>query len=70
MWTLEDLDTFSTALMPCVSGIDDAYGISLISAHYILLSNCVVQVMCVWSLPALISHLAKQHIRYVVTPMR
>jgi len=50
--------------MPRVSDIDDAYDIS---ARYILLSNCVVQVMRVWSLPAFLSPLAKQHIRYGVT---
>ena len=50
--------------MPRVSGIDDACGIS---AHHMFLSNCVVQVMRVWSLPAFLSPLAKQHIRYGVT---
>jgi hypothetical protein len=33
--------------MPHVSGIDDSCGIS---AHHMFLSNCVVQVMRVWSL--------------------
>ncbi len=46
--------------MPHVSVIDDACGIS---AHHMFLSNCVVQVMRVWSLPAVLSPLAKQHIR-------
>ena len=32
-----------------------------------LFSNCVMQVMRVWSLPAFLSPLAKQHIRYGVT---
>jgi hypothetical protein len=41
---------------PRVSGIDDAYGIS---TEHIFLSNCVVQVMRVWSLPAVLSLLAK-----------
>ena len=50
--------------MPRASGIDGAYDIS---AHNISLSNCVVQVMRVWSLPALLSPLAKLHIRYGVT---
>ena len=50
--------------MPRVSGIDGAYDIS---AHNISLSNSVVQVMRVWSLPALLSPLAKLHIRYGVT---
>ena len=50
--------------MPRVSGIDDACGIS---AHHMFLSNCVMQVMRVWSLPAFLSPLAKQHIRYGVT---
>jgi hypothetical protein len=50
--------------MTHVSGIDDACGIS---AHHRFLSNCVVQVMRVWSLPALLSLLAKLHIRYGVT---
>ena len=50
--------------MPRVSGIDDACGIS---AHHMFLSNCVVQVMRVWSLPAFLSPLAKQHIRHGVT---
>ena len=50
--------------MPRVSGIDGAYHIS---AHNISLSNSVVQVMRVWSLPALLSPLAKLHIRYGVT---
>ena len=40
---------------PRVSGIDDAYGIS---TEHIFLSNCVMQVMRVWSLPALLSLLA------------
>ena len=38
--------------MPRVSDIDDACGIS---AHYMFLSNCVVQVMRVWSLAAVLS---------------
>ena len=42
--------------MPNASDIDDAYGIS---AHHMFLSNCVVQVMRVWSLPALLLLLAK-----------
>ena len=42
--------------MPRVSDIDDACGIS---AHHIFLSNCVVQVMRVWSLAAVLSLLAK-----------
>ena len=42
--------------MPRVSGIDDAY---CISVHLMFLSNCVVQIMRVWSLPALLSLLAK-----------
>jgi hypothetical protein len=50
--------------MPRVSDIDDACGIS---AHHMFLSNCVVQVMRVWSLPAFLSPLAKQHIRHGVT---
>ncbi len=50
--------------MPRVSDIDDARGIS---AHYMFFSNCVVQVMRVRSLPAFLSPLAKQHIRYGVT---
>ncbi len=50
--------------MPRVSDIDDACGIS---AHHMFLSNCVVQVMRVWSLPAFLLPLAKQHIRYGVT---
>ncbi len=41
--------------MPHMSGIDDACGIS---AHHMFLSNCVVQVMRVWSLPAALSPLA------------
>ncbi len=52
--------------MPSVSDIDDAYDIS---ARYILPSNCVVQVMRVWSLPVLLSPLAKQHIRYGITQL-
>ena len=40
---------------PRVSGINDAYGIS---TEHIFLSNCVLQVMRVWSLPALLSLLA------------
>ena len=43
-------DGGATCSMPRVSGIDDAHGIS---AHNIPLSNSVVQVMLVWSLPAL-----------------
>ena len=50
--------------MPHVSGIDDACDIS---AHHMLLSNCVVQVMRVWSLAAVLSPLAKLHRRYGVT---
>ena len=50
--------------MSRVSGIDDARGIS---AHHMFLSNCVMQVMRVWSLPAVLSPLAKLHIRYGVT---
>ena len=50
--------------MSRVSGIDEAYGIS---AHHMFLSNCVMQVMRVWSLPAVLSPLAKLHIRYGVT---
>jgi hypothetical protein len=42
--------------MPCVSDIDDACGIS---THHMFLSNCVVQVMRVWSLAAVLSLLAK-----------
>ncbi len=42
--------------MPRVSDIDDACGIS---THHMFLSNCVVQVMRVWSLPAVLSLLAK-----------
>jgi hypothetical protein len=42
--------------MPRVSDIDNACGIS---AHHMFLSNCVVQVMRVWSLPAVLSPLAK-----------
>ena len=42
--------------MPNASDIDDAYGIL---AHHMFLSNCVVQVMRVWSLPAVLSPLAK-----------
>ena len=41
---------------PRVSGIDSAYGIS---TEHMLLSNCVLQVMRVWSLPAVLSLLAK-----------
>ena len=54
--------------MTHVSGIDDACGRD-ISAHHMLLSNCVVQVMRVWSLPAALSppSLAKLHIRYGAT---
>ena len=33
------------------------------------LSNCVVRVMRVWLLPAVLSPLAKQHIRYGVTQL-
>jgi hypothetical protein len=36
-------------------------------AHHICLSNCVVQVMRVLSLPALLLPLAKLHIRYGIT---
>ena len=50
--------------MPHVSGIDDACDIS---AHHMFLSNCVVQVMRVWSLAAVLSLLAKLHRRYGVT---
>ncbi len=50
--------------MPQVSDIDDACGIS---THHMFFSNCVMQVMRVWSLPALLSLLAKLHIRYGVT---
>jgi hypothetical protein len=50
--------------MPRVSDIDDACGIS---THHLFLSNCVVQVMRVWSLAAVLSLLAKLHIRYGVT---
>jgi hypothetical protein len=50
--------------MPHLSGIDDAY---CISVHLMFLSNCVVQVMRVWSLPAVLSPLAKLHRRYGVT---
>ena len=50
--------------MPRVSDIDYACGIL---AHHMFLSNCVMQVMRVWSLPALLSLLAKLHIRYGVT---
>ena len=50
--------------MSRVSGIDEAYGIS---AHHMFLSNCVMQVMRVWSLPAVLSPLAKLHRRYGVT---
>ena len=50
--------------VPHVSGMDDACGIS---AHNMFLSNCVVQVMRVWSLPAVLSPLAKLHRRYGVT---
>ena len=42
--------------MPRVSDIDDACGIS---THHMFLSNCVVQVMRVWSLAAVLSLLAK-----------
>jgi hypothetical protein len=42
--------------MPNASELDDAYGTS---AHHMLLSNCVGQVMRVWSLPALLLLLAK-----------
>ena len=42
--------------MPRVSDIDNACGIS---AHHMFLSNCVVQVMRVWSLAAVLSPLAK-----------
>ena len=42
--------------MPNASDIDDAYDIS---AHHTFLSNCVVQIMRVWSLPALLLLLAK-----------
>ena len=42
--------------MPRVSDIDDACGIS---AHHMFLSNCVMQVMRVWSLAAVLSLLAK-----------
>ena len=42
--------------MPSVSGIDDAY---CISVHLMFLSDCVVQVMRVWSLAAVLSLLAK-----------
>ena len=52
--------------MPRVSGIDDACGIS---AHHMFLSNCVMQVMRVWSLPAVLSPLAKLHICYGVTQL-
>ncbi len=41
--------------MPNASDIDDAYGIS---AHHMFLSNCVVEVMRVWWLPALLLLLA------------
>ena len=44
--------------------VDDACGIS---THHMFLSNCVVQVMRVWSLPALLLPLAKQHVSYGVT---
>ena len=44
--------------MPRASDIDGACGIS---AHHMFLSNCVVQVMRVWSLPAVLSPLAKLH---------
>jgi len=47
-----------------VSDIDDACGIS---THHMFLSKCVMQVMRVWSLPAVLSLLAKLHIRYGVT---
>ena len=50
--------------MPRVSGIDDACDIS---THHMFLSNCVVQVMRVWSLAAVLSPLAKLHRRYGVT---
>ena len=50
--------------MPHASDIDNACGIS---AYHMFFSNCVVQVMRVWSLPAFLSPLAKQHIRYGVT---
>ncbi len=50
--------------MPRVSEIDGACGIS---THHMFLSNCVVQVMRVWSLPAVLSLLAKLHIGYGVT---
>ncbi len=50
--------------MPNASDIDDAYDIS---AHHTFLSNCVVQVMRVWSLSALLFLLAKHDIRYGVT---
>ena len=42
--------------MARLSDIDDAYGISV---HYMFLSKCAMQVMRVWSLPALLSLLAK-----------
>jgi hypothetical protein len=50
--------------VPRVSDIDDACGIS---THHMFLSKCVMQVMRVWSLPAVLLLLAKLHIRYGVT---
>ena len=50
--------------MARLSGIDDAYGISV---HYMFLSKCAMQVMRVWSLLAVLSPLAKLQLRYVVT---
>ncbi len=50
--------------VPRVSDIDDACGISV---HHMFLSKCAMQVMRVWSLPAVLSLLAKLHIRYGVT---
>jgi hypothetical protein len=50
--------------MTHVSDIDDSCGIS---THHIFLSKCAMQVMRVWSLPAVLSLLAKLHIRYGVT---
>ena len=46
--------------MPRVSDIDGACGIS---THHMFLSNCVVQVMRVWSLAAVLSLLAKHDTR-------